>query len=82
MFIAITENRSGEIQLLRRLAPNESIDAEFHARKWAQQMGVDIAKSSGYIPHGCGDYTAETRRTKIETGSCWNAFEFYLEWEE
>lgn len=78
MFISITENRSGESELLRRLAPNESLDPADHVAKWADQLGVEIAKPTGHIPRGCADYYAEVRRTKEPTGSCWQSFDFYL----
>lgn len=78
MFISIVENRSGESELLRRLAPNESIDPRAHCEKWAADMGVEIAKSNGHIPRGCADYYAEVRHTKEATGSCWQSFDFYL----
>jgi hypothetical protein len=79
MFISIVENRSGEQLLLRRLAPNESIDPEIYCERWAEQMGVTIAKPNGYIPRGCADFYAETRHTKEPTGVCWQSFDFYLE---
>lgn len=81
MYIAITENHSGETLLLRQLSPSESICPEFHCRKWAAREGVTIAESDGYIPNGTADYYAETRDTKAETGSCWQSFNFYLESE-
>lgn len=82
MFISIVENHSGESELLRRLAPNESIDPAYHARKWAEQVGVEIARQNGHIPRGCADYYAEVRRTKEASGSCWDSFDFYLKSED
>jgi hypothetical protein len=81
MYIAILNNRTGEHELLRRLAPNESIDPEFHVKKWAIAVGVTIAESDGYIPNGCADYYAETRDTKKESAVCWKSFNFYLDRE-
>ncbi len=78
MFICITHVSSGYVELLRRLAPNESIDPAYHARNWADTIDATIAKPNGHIPCGCGDYYAETRHTKAETGSCWQSFDFYL----
>jgi len=79
MFIAITCNRSGENELLRRLAPNESLDPSHHDKKWADRLGVIIAESDGHISRGCADFYAETRETKESSGSCWSSFDFYLE---
>jgi hypothetical protein len=82
MFISIVHNQSGTQELLRRLAPHESIDPEYHCEKWAIANDVSIAKPDGYIPSGCADYYAETRDTKEATGSCWKSFDFYLESDE
>lgn len=82
MFISIVDNHSGEQELLRRLAPNESINPEGHCLKWADALGVTIATPDGRIPRGCADYYAEVRRTKEPTGSCWQSFDFYLAREE
>jgi hypothetical protein len=82
MFISIYHNQSGTQELLRRLAPNESIDPEFHVKKWAMANDLTIDQSDGYIPCGCGEYYAETRHTKEATGSCWKSFDFYLESDE
>lgn len=82
MFVAIQEVQTGENVLLRRLSPTESIDPEFHAKKWADAMGVVIAECTGCIPTGCGDYYAETRDTKEATGVCWSNFDFFLSGED
>jgi hypothetical protein len=79
MFISIVENSTGEELLLRRLAPNESIDPAYHCHKWAKWNDLTIAKSDGYIPNGCADFYAETRHTKQASGVCWQSFNFYLE---
>jgi hypothetical protein len=79
MFISIVSNSTGEQELLRRLAPNESIDPETHCLKWAEYNGVTIATPNGHICRGCADFYAEVRRTKEATGSCWSSFDFYLE---
>lgn len=79
MYISIVENRSGEEVLLRRLAPSECINPEYHAHKWANETGVTIAIANGYIPRGCADYYAEVRETKASTAVCWQSYDFYLE---
>lgn len=80
MFISITHNQSGESLLLRRLAPNESVDPRHHVAKWAEMEGVTIAATqTGHIPCGCADYYAETRHTKEPSAVCWDSFDFYLE---
>lgn len=77
MFFAITENTTGETYV-RHLAPKESIDPEFHARKWAEQNDIPVHEANGYIPSGCADFYAETRDTKEPTGSCWKSFDFFV----
>lgn len=78
MFIEIICTRSGETEMLRRLAPNESIDPAYHVQHWAKSIGVRVADSTGHIPSGCGDFYAETRDTKEASGVCWSSFDFYL----
>lgn len=87
MFLAIYNPRSGENELLRRLAPRESLDTRFHARRWVERATDGEAQASfsepgSRIPYGCGDYDVEIRRTKAPTGSCWHAESFFVEWEE
>ncbi len=83
MFLEISAPASGEVYLLRRLAPHELIDPEIHARKWVTESdyteGQQIAESDGWIPSGCADFRAEVRSTKAESPVIWAAFDFYLE---
>ena len=79
MFICITHNPSGETLLLRRMAPSETLNLIHYVEQWADSIGMKIADSNGYIPHGCAEYFAEIRDTKRETGSCWESLDFYLE---
>lgn len=86
MFLEISAPGPAESLLLRRLAPNESIDPEGHARKFVAESdyfeGQKIAESDGWIPAGCADYRAEVRNTKAESVVIWAAFDFYLEPED
>ena len=85
MFLSITENRTGESHLLRRIAPNESKTAREYATQWAQReydgynVKISFSETGSYIPNGCGDYQVEIRDTKAESGSCWESEPFYLE---
>lgn len=79
MFIHIVCNRSGETELLRRLAPNENIDPRHHAAIWAESVDCALAPVTGYIPRGCGDFYAETRDRKTASAHCWDSFDFYLD---
>ena len=79
MFICITHNPSGETLLLRRMAPNETLNLRHYVEKWADSIGMKIADADGYIPRGCAEYFAEIRDTKHETGSCWESLDFYIE---
>lgn len=85
MFLHIYENQSGESPVLRRLAPNESLDLRAHVRAWASRefsdyvVRLSFSEPGAHIPNGCGQYQAEIRDTKAESGSCWTSEPFYLE---
>ena len=84
MLVEITENRTGETLLLRRLAPYESIDPKALARAWLNRTyagAVRMAPRTGHIPAGCADYRCEVRATKAESAVIWAAWDFYLETE-
>lgn len=86
MFLSIYENSSGE-EHVRRLAPNETLDVRHHVRKWVDRETEGAAVPSfsepgARIPNGCGDYQAEIRHTKRETGVCWDSEPFFLNWED
>lgn len=80
MFLAITHNNSG-IQYIRRMSPTENKNIEQYVEKWVDnhfEGEAKIAESDGHIPRGCGEYYAEIRDTKKESGSCWESMDFYV----
>lgn len=82
MYLSIYENCSGH-EFLRRLAPNESLDLREHVRKWAAreydgELIPSFSEAGAHLPNGCGDWQAEIRATKRESGSCWTREPFYL----
>lgn len=79
MFLSITHNQTGE-ETLRRLAPNETLDIHEHIRRYcaAYDCTPSFSKPGSHIPNGCGDYQAEIRHTKRETGSCWSCEPFFM----
>lgn len=85
MFISIIENQSGESRLLRRLSPTESLCLRDHVKAWAAReydgytVALSFSESGSHIPNGCGQYQAEIRDTKAESGSCWESEPFYLD---
>lgn len=61
------------------------MDIESHVTEWvdlhSEGMGYAVLPSEGAaIPHG--DYYAEIRRTREETGSCWESVNFFIKWGE
>lgn len=85
MFLSIYHNQSGD-EFIRRLGPNENSDLRRLVWDWCERELEGQAKPSfsepgSHIPNGCGDYQAEIRRTKRETGSCWESEPFFLDWE-
>ena len=83
MFLSIYHNQSGD-EFIRRLAPNETLDVCKHVEKWAMQnydAKPIFSRPGALIPNGCGDYQAEIRHTKAESGSCWTCEPFFLESE-
>lgn len=85
MFLSIYHNQSGA-ELLRRLAPNESLDLRAHVRKWAEREYGDygtpvlsFSEPGSHIPNGCAEYQAEIRGTKAAGSVCWQCEPFYLE---
>lgn len=88
MFISIRDNRTGQ-EYLRRLSPTEKLDIRHQVKRWAALDGWDEAgaqpsfsEPGKYIPNGCGDYQAEIRDTKAESGSCWTSEPFFMEFVE
>lgn len=87
MFLSIVNNQSGE-EFLRQLGPNEKLDLEGLALKWAQAEFADYAprlifsRPGSHIPNGCGDWQAELRHTKKPSASCWISGAFYLDLRE
>jgi hypothetical protein len=82
MFVCITENRSGETLLLRRLGPHEIMDARRFADRVAEDYCTEIDDSDGIIPDGSGDINVEFRQTKKPSGSCWTSTDFFFaRWE-
>lgn len=80
MFLAITHNNSGS-EYIRRMAPNENKNIEYYVEKWVDNRfegEATIAESDGYIPRGCGEYYAEIRHTKKESGTCYESMDFYV----
>lgn len=86
MFLSIYHNQSGEHPVLRRLAPNESLDLRAHVRKWIETLNAELdepvkASFSEYGAHigsGCGEYEAEIRHTKKTGSSCWTSEPFFV----
>lgn len=86
MFLSIYHNQSGE-EYVRRLAPNELLDVRQHVRTWVEhafcgELRPSFSEPGSRIPNGCGEYQAQIRRTKRETGSCWDSEPFFLEESE
>jgi len=84
MYLSIYCNATGE-EYVKQLGPNASLDLRQYVKDWVA-LECDDAKPSfsepgSHIPNGCGDYQAEIRRTKRETGSCWSCEPFYLVFE-
>lgn len=78
MWLIIMENRSGEHEVSRRLAPNETLDCDHHMKRYldglSQDSGYDIRfdESDGYIPAGCGQYRCEIRNRKNDHVCIWS----------
>lgn len=86
MFLSIYHHKSGE-EYLRRIAPRESLDLRQHVRAWAESRFDGMARpefseAGAHIPNGCGEYRAELRDTKRESGPCWTSEPFFLAWNE
>jgi hypothetical protein len=86
MFLSIYHSQSGE-EFLRRLSPSESLDLRAHVKLWVERETEGAARpsfseSGSHIANGCGDYQAEIRDTKRESGSCWQEEPFFLDWIE
>ena len=86
MFLSIVNNQSGE-EFLRQLGPNEKLDLEGLALKWARREfdgynpRLSFSRPGSYIPNGCGDWQAELRDTKKPSAICWISGAFYLDLE-
>jgi hypothetical protein len=82
MFLAIYHNQSGT-EFIRRLSPSESLDLRAHVKKWVEtefegEGTPSFSEVGSHIPNGCGEYQAEIRDTKAESGSCWTAEPFFI----
>ena len=88
MYLDIYGNRSGEHRVLRRLAPNETLDVREHVRRWVAREYANCGATPSFsepgsrIPSGCCDYEATIRSTKRDNGTCWNSEPFYIEFPE
>jgi hypothetical protein len=82
MFLAIYHNQSG-MEFIRRLSPSESLDLRAHVNKWVEtefegEATPSFSEVGSHIPGGCGEYQAEIRDTKAESGSCWASEPFFI----
>jgi hypothetical protein len=78
MFVCVTDNRTGTTMVLRRMGPNEVMDARKFADQIARAYDTEIDNSDGHIPGGSGDISVEFRNTSRETGSCWSSQDFFF----
>lgn len=72
-----------EIEVRRKLGPDEPIDAEHHAREWCDNAGVELDDDfdSGYIPNCCGDLRVEFRDDPDNSVHIWTGQSFYFKHE-
>ena len=87
MFLEISDNRTGEPLLLRRISPTENKTAREYVKEWIAReydgygAVAFFSEPGSHIPNGCGDFQAEIRRTKESSGSCLESEPFFVEME-
>ena len=72
MFVTAYHNSTNEIIFQRLLADDEIMDPLVFANQVAEMFCTTLAKSDGYIPSGCGDFTiefAEQPLTAVDQGT-------------
>lgn len=75
-YALVREERSGEETVLP-LGPEDSIDAEEIAEKWAESQGCTVSDTG---PSGLADYSCTVYTDGREPGAvCWDSCGFWLE---
>jgi hypothetical protein len=81
MHVVVIDPSSGEVFMQRELSDDEILDCDVYANEYADQCGMDIDWSDGYIPNCCGDFRVELREDPENSVHIWNGQSYYFKGE-
>ena len=77
MFVLMQE-RNGE-EVSRRLLDSDVLDCDVYAAEFASMYGVQVAKSDGFIPDGCGDFRITLLEDLNNRTRIWSSAEYFVD---
>lgn len=81
MFVIVYSPNSGDVYMSREMYDDEVMDCRKFAYEVADDWGLDIDDSDGYIPNCSGDIRVEFRPDIDNPVHIWNGESFYFKRE-
>lgn len=81
MFVIVYSPETDDVYMCRELADNEVMDCRKFADEVAEDFGVEVDYSGGYIPNCCGNIRVEFRPDIDNPVHIWNGESFYFKRE-
>ena len=80
-FAIITHDREGdEVQWQHTLGDDDVLDCDVYAKMYADEIGIDLDLSDGYVPNGCADFTV-TLTDQPGGVICWSLKSYFFKGE-